>query len=158
MEIEQLEIRDHLSRHAPFDELPDDVLDDVARHVQVKYRKAGTPLLDAGQPIADLHYVRAGAVELFFRSGKLFNRVGEGDIFGQASLRRSKRVRFPAKALEDTLIYFIPDHVFEHLCETCDNFADVVDTEGAGRLKAVTQPSHRISDLMKVRVTRLISR
>src|SRR5690606_6492280 len=89
---------------------------------------------------------------------KLFNRVGEGDIFGQASLRRSKRVRFPAKALEDTLIYFIPDHVFEHLCETCDNFADFVDTEGAGRLKAVTQPSHRISDLMKVRVTRLISR
>lgn len=158
MEIEQLEIRDHLARHAPFDELPDDLLDEAAQQVQVKYFKAGTPILDAGETITDLHYIRAGAVELFFRSGKLFNRLGEGDIFGQASLRRNKKVRFPARALEDSLIYFIPDHVFERLCETCDNFADFVDTEGAGRLKAVTQPSSRISDLMKVRVTRLISR
>src|SRR5690606_9489180 len=158
MEIEQLEIRDHLARHAPFDELPDDLLDEAAQQVQVKYFKAGTPILDAGETITDLHYIRAGAVELFFRSGKLFNRLGEGDIFGQASLRRNKKVRFPARALEDSLIYFIPDHVFERLCETCDNFADFVDTGGAGRLKAVTQPSSRISDLMKVRVTRLISR
>lgn len=158
MQIELLEIRDHLARHAPFDELPDDVLDDAVRHVQVRYFKAGTPILEAGAPINDLHYIRSGAVELFLRSGKLFNRLGEGDIFGQASLRRGKRVRFPAQALEDSLIYFIPGAVFEHLCDTCDNFADFVDTEGAGRLKAVTQPSSRISDLMKLRVTRLISR
>ena len=158
MQIEILEIRDHLARHAPFDELPDDVLDETARQVQVRYFKAGTPILEFGEPISDLHYIRSGAVEVFFRSGKLFNRLGEGDIFGQASLRRGSQVRFPATAFEDSLIYFIPSATFQQLCETCDSFADFVDTEGAGRLKSSIEPPSRISDLMKVRVTRLISR
>lgn len=158
MQIEQLEIRDHLSRHAPFDELPDEVLDTVASQVQVRYYKAGTPILESGEPIHDLHYIRSGAVEIFFRSGKLFNRLSEGDIFGQASLRRQKLVRFPARALEDSLIYFIPEDVFEHLCATCDNFADYVDTEGSGRLKAVVEPQGRINELMNVKVNKLISR
>ncbi|NLC36293.1 MAG: cyclic nucleotide-binding/CBS domain-containing protein [Alcaligenaceae bacterium] len=158
MQIEQLEIRDHLSRHAPFDELPDDILDAVASQVQVRYFKAGTSILESGETIHDLHYIRSGAVEIFFRSGKLFNRLSEGDIFGQASLRRQKQVRFPARALEDSLIYFIPEDVFEHLCATCDNFADYVDTEGSGRLKAVVEPQGRISELMKVRINKLISR
>ena len=158
MQIEILEIRDHLARHAPFDELSDELLDEAARHVQVRYFKAGTPILEFGQEITELHYIRSGAVEVFFRSGKLFNRLVEGDIFGQASLRRGRSVRFPAIALEDSLIYFIPNAIFEQLCAACDNFADFVDTEGAGRLKSVIQPPSRISDLMKVRVMRLISR
>lgn len=158
MQIELIEIRDHLSRHPPFDELPDEVLDDIAGQVQVRYFKAGETILDGDTPIHDLHYIRSGAVELYLRSGKLFNRLSEGDIFGQSSLRRGKRVRFPARALEDSLIYFIPEAVFEHLSANYDNFADYVDTEGAGRLKQVIQPSGRISDLMKVRVNRLISR
>ena len=158
MQIEILEIRDHLGRHAPFDELPDDVLDETACQVQVRYFKAGTPILEFGKPINDLHYIRSGAVEVFFRSGKLFNRLGEGEVFGQASLRRGESVRFPATALEDSLIYFIPRAIFEYLSANCDNFADFVDTEGAGRLKSVIEPPSRISDLIKVRVTRLISR
>ena len=158
MQIELIEIRDHLSRHAPFDELPDEVLDETAAQVQVRYFKAGETILESGEPIHDLHYIRSGAVEILLRSGKLFNRLSEGDIFGQASLRRSKRVRFPARALEDSLIYFIPDAVFEHLSATCDSFADFVDTEGSGRLKSVVQPPSRISELMQVRVNKLISR
>lgn len=158
MQIELIEIRDHLSRHAPFDDLPDDVLDETASQVQVRYFKAGSTILEADGPIHDLHYIRSGAVEIFLRTGKLFNRLGEGDIFGQAGLRRNKQVRFPARALEDTLIYFIPEAVFEHLSTTCDSFADFVDTEGSGRLKSVVQPQGRISELMEVRVNKLISR
>jgi len=158
MQIELIEIRDHLSRHAPFDDLPDDVLDETAAQVQVRYFKAGETILESGEPVHDLHYIRSGAVEIFLRSGKLFNRLSEGDIFGQASLRRGKRVRFPAIALEDSLIYFIPDTVFEQLSASCDSFADFVDTEGSGRLKSVVQPPTRISDLMQVKVNKLISR
>lgn len=158
MQIELIEIRDHLSRHPPFDDLPDEVLDNIAARIQVRYFKAGATILDSNTPIHDLHYIRSGAVELYLRSGKLFNRLSEGDIFGQSSLRRGKQVRFPARALEDSLIYFIPDTVFENLSANYDSFADYVDTESAGRLKKVVQPSSRISDLMKVRVNRLISR
>src|SRR5690606_39726524 len=96
-------------------------------------------------------YIRSGAVETFLRNGDLFNRLGEGDIFGQSGLRRGGRVRFPVKALEDTLIYFIPGSTFAQLCATFDSFADFVDTEGAGRLKAVAQPQGRAGELVKVR-------
>lgn len=158
MQIELIEIRDHMSRHAPFDELSEETLDDIAQHVQVRYFKAGTPILQNGESIEDLHYIRSGAVEIFLRSGELFNRLGEGDIFGQASLRRDRKVRFPATALEDTLIYFIPVALFEYLSNTCDSFADFVDTEGAGRLKSMVQTQGRTSELLKVRANRLISR
>lgn len=157
MQIELIEIRDHLSRHAPFEDLPEETLDEVAGRVQVRYFKAGEVILEHGDPIVDLHYIRSGAVEIFLRSGELFNRLGEGDIFGQASLRRNNRVRFPARALEDTLVYFIPGAVFEHLSNSWDSFADFVDTEGSGRLKSAT-PQGRASELLNVKVNKLISR
>lgn len=158
MQIELIEIRDHLSRFAPFDELPEETLDETASQVQVRYYKAGTPILEFGQEITELHYIRSGAVEIYRRNGEFFNRLGEGDIFGQASLRRGGRVRFPASALEDTLIYFIPGEQFNQLCEQHDQFADFVDTEGSGRLRSAVQSQGRASELIKVKVNKLIGR
>ena len=158
MHVELIEIRDHFSRFAPFDDLPEEVLDDLARQVQVRYFKAGTPILHQNDDITELHYIRSGAVEIYARNGELFNRLGEGDIFGQSSLRRGGRVRFPAKALEDTLIYFIPGELFSRLCDQYDHLADFVDTEGAKRLRSAVQPHGRASELVKVRVNKLVSR
>lgn len=158
MQVEMIEIRDHLSRFAPFDELPEETLDDIARQTQVRYFKAGSPILDKDAPLNELHYIRSGAVEIYRPNGELFNRLGEGDIFGQAGLRRNRRVRFPARALEDSLIYFIPGELFFRLCDEHDSFADFVDTEGAGRLRSAVQSQGRASELSKVRVNRLISR
>lgn len=41
MQIELLEIRDHLQRFAPFDTLPQASLDAIAQRVEVGYFKAG---------------------------------------------------------------------------------------------------------------------
>src|SRR5690606_10555950 len=150
--------RDHLSRFAPFDELPEETLDDIARQTQVRYFKAGSPILDKDAPLNELHYIRSGAVEIYRPNGELFNRLGEGDIFGQAGLRRNRRVRSPARALEDSLIYFIPGELFFRLCDEHDSFADFVDTEGAARLRSAVQSQGRASELSKVRVNRLIRR
>ncbi len=158
MQVELIEIRDHLSRFAPFDELPEDTLDEIARQTQVRYFKAGTSILQQDEEITELHYIRSGAVEIYRRNGELFNRLGEGDIFGQAGLRRHGRVRFPARALEDTLIYFIPGKLFSELCDQHDSLADFVDTEGSGRLRSAVEPQGRASELMKIRVNKLISR
>lgn len=108
MQIELQEISDHLHRFPPFDVLPKDTLDMIAQRIEVSYFRAGSVILEAGSQITDLHYVRSGAVEIYRRTGELYNRLVEGDIFGQAGLLRSNKVRFPAKALEDSLIYFIP--------------------------------------------------
>ncbi|GIZ10761.1 DUF294 nucleotidyltransferase-like domain-containing protein [Pseudomonas sp. NCCP-436] len=159
MQIELIEIRDHLSRFAPFDNLPEQTLDELACQIQVGYFKAGSEILAVGAPIHDLHYVRSGAVEIHRRGGELHNRLSEGDIFGQAGLLRGNRVRLGATALEDSLIYFIPATLFQQLCEQFDSFADFVEAEGQSRLKSALEDSHgQASELMKIRVRKLIGR
>ncbi|SDT16948.1 CBS domain-containing protein [Halopseudomonas litoralis] len=156
MQVELIEIRDHLSRFAPFDELPDEVLDGIARQVQVGYFKSGSHILEHDQPVADLHYIRSGAVDIHRRNGELYNRLTEGDIFAQAGLLRGNRVRFPAQAIEDTLIYFIPSALFHQLCEQHDNFSDFVDTEGQSRLKSAADS--QASESVNIKVRKLLSR
>ncbi|NER62541.1 cyclic nucleotide-binding domain-containing protein, partial [Pseudomonas sp. MAFF212428] len=158
MQIELLEVRDHLHRFAPFDALPEDTLNGIAQRIQVSYFKAGSAILEAGSSIQDLHYVRSGAVEIYRRNGELYNRLGEGDIFGQAGLLRSNKVRFPAKALEDSLIYFIPADLFAELCEQHDSFAEFVEAEGHSRLKSAAEGQGRASELIQLKARTLLSR
>ena len=158
MQIELIEIRDHLNRFPPFDALPEDRLDAIATQVQVAYFKAGSDILLYGADIHELHYVRSGAVEIYRRNGELYNRLSEGDIFGQAGLLRSNKVRFPARAIEDSLIYFIPAVVFAQLCEAFDSFADFVEAEGQSRLKSAVDSQGKARDLMKIKVRQLIAR
>lgn len=158
MQIELLEVRDHLHRFAPFDALPEETLNGIAPRIQVSYFKAGSTILEAGASIQDLHYVRSGAVEIYRRNGELYNRLGEGDIFGQAGLLRSNKVRFPAKALEDSLIYFIPADLFAELCEQHDSFAEFVEAEGHSRLKSAVEGQGRASELIQLKARTLLSR
>ncbi|WET08091.1 DUF294 nucleotidyltransferase-like domain-containing protein [Pseudomonas sp. D3] len=158
MQIELQEISDHLYRFAPFDTLPKESVDAIARRVEVSYFKAGSDILEAGAIIQDLHYVRSGAVEIYRRNGELYNRLVEGDIFGQAGLLRSNKVRFPARALEDSLIYYIPADVFADLCAQHDAFADFVEAEGHSRLKTAVEAQGRASELIQLKCRALISR
>lgn len=158
MQVELIEIRDHLSRFPPFDGLPEDTLADLARQVEIGYFKAGTQILEFAQPITDLHYIRSGAVEVQRRNGDLYNRLGEGDFFGQAGLLRHNRTRFPVRAIEDTLIYFIPDVLFQQLCDEHDGFAEFVGAEGQSPLKSAITNQGKASELQNIRVRTLINR
>ncbi|MCK1789118.1 DUF294 nucleotidyltransferase-like domain-containing protein [Pseudomonas violetae] len=158
MQIELQEIRDHLHRFPPFDQLPQESLDAIAQRIEVSYFKAGSDILVAGAVIQDLHYVRSGAVEIYRRNGDLYNRLVEGDIFGQAGLLRSNKVRFPARALEDSLIYFIPADMFAELCAQHDAFADFVEAEGHSRLQTAVEAQGRASELIQLKCRALISR
>ncbi len=156
MEAEVREIRDHLSLNPPFDTLPEELLEEVASHVEIAYFKAGTMILEHAQPINELPYIRSGAVEVYHHNGELYNRLEEGDIFGQFGLLRQRRVRFPVKAIEDTLLYRIPYSIFDRLCDD-DSFADFVELSGS-RLKSTVDQTLRENDLMTTRVRKLISR
>ena len=157
MEAEVREIRDHIGRFPPFDRLSEELLDVVAASVEISYFKAGTTLFEQGDPIHALPYIRSGAVEVYRHNGELYNRLGEGDIFGQFGLLRNRRVRFPVKAIEDTLLYLIPEAIFDQLCTEDDNFADFVELSGS-RLKSAVEQSMRDNDMMVTRVRKLITR
>ncbi|MDR9468121.1 putative nucleotidyltransferase substrate binding domain-containing protein [Marinospirillum sp.] len=158
MEVEHLEVLDFLRRFPPFGELPEEVLEKIASQVEVGYFKAGTQILEFNQEIDALHVVRAGAVEVFRRNGDLYNRLSEGGFFGEFGLLRNKKVRFPVRALEDTLVYFIPEPLFTEVFENHELFADAVEVEDRTRLRQAVSRREDANELMTSRVIRLISR
>lgn len=157
MEAEVREIREHLGRYPPFDRLSEQLLDMVASSVEISYFRAGSLILSYKQSIDSLYYIRSGAVETYRHNNELYNRLGEGDIFGHLGLLHNHHVRYPVSAIEDTLVYLIPDAVFQQLCDEDENFADFVELSGS-RLKATVEQSQRENDMMVTRVRSLISR
>ena len=158
MQAELIDIRNHMASYPPFDEMEEEVLDKVVASVEVEYFRAGTPILELGDLNTWLYYIRSGAVEIYRRSGELYDRAGEGEIFGHFGLLMNKKVRFPVKAIEDTLIYRIPDEIFQFLFENDDNFADYVEVEDHNRLRTALSRREKSNELMTSRVTRLIAR
>ncbi|QJQ98244.1 DUF294 nucleotidyltransferase-like domain-containing protein [Halomonas sp. PGE1] len=157
MEVELLEIRQHMGRFPPFDALSDDLLDEIAGQVEVAYYRAGSEILLLDQEIHELGYIRSGAVEVYRRNGDLYDRRGEGDIFGHFSLLRNHRVRYPVRALEDSLIYFLPDALFQRLCEEDEHFAEFVELERP-RLESAVEQHKKQNDMMITRVRKLLTR
>lgn len=158
MEIEQIEVLAFLKQHPPFNELPEEVLSWVATQVEISYYKAGSQILAFEQAIDALHLVRSGAVEVFRRNGDLYNRLSEGGLFGQFGLLRHGKVRFPAQALEDTLVYLIPVTVFNQLFDEHETFADAVEIEDRTRLRQAISRHESANELLSERVGRLIKR
>lgn len=158
MQVEQLEIVDFLRRHAPFTDLPEDTLHRVAASIDVRYFKAGTPIIAFGDEALYWYVVRSGAVEVFRRNGTLYNRLTEGGYFGEFGLLRNKRVRFPAVALEDTLLYLIPEPVFTDLFENNESFADYVEIEDRTRLRHTVAQREDANPLMTATVATLVGR
>ncbi len=157
MDVELLEIRQHMGQFPPFDGLSDELLDAIAAKVEVSYFKTGSDILELDATLDELCYIRSGAVEVYRRQGELYNRLAEGDIFGHFSLLRNHKVRFPAKAIEDTLIYFIPNDVFQRLCEEDDEFADFVELEQP-RLETAAEQQKKSNDMMVTRIRKLVTR
>ncbi|MEO9523175.1 putative nucleotidyltransferase substrate binding domain-containing protein [Marinobacter alexandrii] len=158
MQAELIDIRNHMANYPPFDEMPEELLDRVVGTIEVEYFRAGTSILEFGKANHWLYYIRSGAVEIYRRSGELYNRIGEGEMFGQFGLLMHQKVRFPAKALEDTLIYRFPEEIFRLLFENDDNFADFVEVEDNSRLRSALSRREKSNELMTSRVTRLITR
>jgi len=156
MEIEQAEIREHLRDHEPFSFLTEGELEGVARSVEVKYFRAGSDIVTFGDQINDLHYIRSGSVELYRRTGELYNRLSEGDVFGQLGLLSGRSARFPARALEDTLIYFIPGELFKRLFDSNVAFADYVEVEDRTRLRQAAQQHTEGNPLLTLRAGKLV--
>ncbi|AHI28911.1 putative nucleotidyltransferase substrate binding domain-containing protein [Marinobacter similis] len=158
MQAELIDIRNHMANYPPFDEIPEELLDRVVGTIEVEYFRAGTSILEFGKANHWLYYIRSGAVEIYRRSGELYNRIGEGEMFGQFGLLMHQKVRFPAKALEDTLIYRFPEEIFRLLFENDDNFADFVEVEDNSRLRSALSRREKSNELMTSKVTRLITR
>lgn len=158
MEAELLEIQNFLAQYPPFNELPEDVLTKVTQNVEISYYRQDTPIIHLGDHINDLYIVRSGVVEVYRRKGELYNRLDQGDLFGQMGLLTNNKVRFPVKAIEDTLVYCLSQEIFQELYDNHDSFADFVEVEDNARLRQANSESNDANDLTTSKVRTLLSR
>ncbi|QYK13003.1 CBS domain-containing protein [Shewanella rhizosphaerae] len=158
MEAELNEIQNFLSQYPPFNALPDEVVAMVSHHVEIAYYRQDTPIIHFGDQIHDLYMVRSGVVEVYRRKGELYNRLDSGDLFGQMGLLTNNKVRFPVKAIEDTLVYCIPEAIFQQLYDQYDTFADFVEVEDSARLRQTVSNTSEQNDLTTSKVKTLLTR
>ncbi len=158
MQAEQVEIAQFLAQHPPFDDLPTNALNELAQQVEIAYYRSQTDILTLGQDIADLFIIRSGSVEIYRRNNELYNRLDVGGIFGQMGLLMNRKVRFPAKALEDTLVYCINFTLFNRFCDEFDGFADYFEADGNVRLRQALVEQADSNDLTTAKVKSLIHR
>ncbi|WP_428603943.1 putative nucleotidyltransferase substrate binding domain-containing protein [Sedimenticola sp.] len=160
MHAEQLEIAGFLEKHPPFDELSQEALQELAQQVEVAYYRSGNDILNFAEPLQDLYVIRRGAVETYRRTGELYSRLSDGDVFGQMGLLMNQRVRFPVKAIEDTLVYCIPFEQFRDYCDRYETFADYFESENdsSSLLRKAISAQHDNNDLTTVKVKGLMPR
>jgi CBS domain-containing protein len=114
------DIAEFLRRHPPFDTLGEDALAGVAARAEIEFHAVRTPILDSAEATAEFAYVvRRGSVELVI-DGRLLDLLGEGEMFGFASLLAEAPLGFVARAAEDTLVYRIPADVIRPVLERPD--------------------------------------
>ena len=102
------EVRDFLARHAPFDVLPEEVLDRIPRQCTLRYARRGTVVLEA-RAAGD------GALCRALRRGRRrrrerhdIERVDTGSAFGMSTLLERRPTRFRCVATEDSLLVVLP--------------------------------------------------
>ena len=123
MDIELLEIRDFLQLYHPFDQLPEQALNELPEKLQVRYFRRETAIPDGDDLVSFLYLVRTGAVEIRNAEQELFARLGEGDVFGYRTSSRDDPQAYNAVAIEDSLLYLLPAREVDDLCERYAQFA-----------------------------------
>lgn len=113
MDVELVEVRDFLARCAPFDDLPDEVLDRLPARLTQRYHRRGSVIVGVGESNDSLHLIRSGAVEICDPEGTLLDTRDEGDCFGYSTLVRSTPSRYRMEAAADTLVLEMSLEVFD---------------------------------------------
>ncbi len=156
MSVEIQDIITFVSSHEPFDNLPEDEVRALCGHIEVSYYRANTQILNYGDPIDSLFLIRSGSVEVLRRTGELYNRQEPGQLFGQMGILMNGHVRYPVRALEDTLIYQIPSAIFLALCKQYGEFGDYFEANEHSTLRQAVSNDADKNDMTTVRVRDII--
>lgn len=117
MDVEQLAIRDYLTKCPPLTELPTAELEVLAQAIVIQRVPQGDDVLTIGAENTVAFLIRAGAVDVLLESGDWYGRFGDGDWVGYRSVMRGGKVSMTVRAIEDTLLYAVPGALFLSLLE-----------------------------------------
>jgi CBS domain-containing protein len=104
-----------LRAHPPFDALDAGAVERMAAVAELETLAAGTTIFSQGDgPVTHLRVVRSGAVEIV-ADGRVLDLLGEGELFGHASMLSGLPAGFEARAAEETVCYRIEAGVAQEL-------------------------------------------
>ena len=130
-----MEPLEFLRRHPPFDRLGERELRRVEDALEISFAPRGEQVLRRGGARSEhLYVVRKGAVRLE-REGQQLRALEEGDCFGFPSLIARASPLADAVAVEDTLLYRLPEAVFAALMAASPAFAEFFLLDLAARLR-----------------------
>ena len=117
-----------LSRIMPFNELDDETLHQLARHVKVDFFPKGTRLFTAGQTdITHLYLIQKGGVKSFIVDDEgevtLKDYRGEGAYIGALPIIRGTAANLDIETVEDTFCFLLPREIFLDLINSQSGFA-----------------------------------
>jgi len=161
VEVKLLEIRDFLSAHPPFDQLPEKTLDELTPKLSIRYLRRGREFPpEDGNPAA-VYVVRQGAISLFDKRRKLLSKMSEGDLHGQHCIVTDTKVHH-GEAMEDTLLYALPCEEIERLRREFDEFDAYFEPVEGKRLKSalsrLSNDTFGTSTMMSTKVIDIIER
>ena len=112
----------------PFNQVDDETLHQVARHVKVDFFPKGTRLLTAGETdITHLYLIQQGGVKSFIRDDEgeitLKDYRGEGSYIGALGIIRKTLANLDIETVEDTFCFLLPREIFLELIESQPGFA-----------------------------------
>ncbi len=107
-------VLDFLRQTLPFSELEIATCERAAAGMTIAYHRRGEQLGAAVEP-AGLRILRAGAVDLRAADNKLLDRLGEGESFHIGRLNSGACEEVVATFIEDSLVYLLPDPVYQRL-------------------------------------------
>lgn len=113
--MELIEIKEFLGKHPPFDQLPDAVLETLAKRLTVRYLRRGTPFPPEELQAPALPIVRTGAVEFRDDKGELLEKLCEGDLYPTLCLGADETLPARGRVVEDSLLYLLPCGELESL-------------------------------------------
>ena len=135
MTSEIAEVAKFLRQTPPFQSLSEDWCAAISRRIEVRYAKAGSAILTAGEQNDRLFVVRSGSVELRLAGEELTARLAVGATFAYPSLLRGGEVHNTTFAIEDTLLYAIPADLFHELRAQEKAFRQFFAQDEAERIK-----------------------
>lgn len=158
MRPEVVDVINFVKQFEPFYLLSDDSLSMLCQQIQISYYRSGKPILGLGDLIDTLYMVRSGSVEIHRRDGQLYNRLEPGGLFGHAGLLMNGRVRYPAVAIEDCLVYRIPVDIFINYCDEFPSFGDFFEVNDNSTLQQAVSQSDAGNDMTTAKVRDIVLR
>jgi CBS domain-containing protein len=153
------DVRDFLAARPPFESLPGAALNELPRHLAVRYLRRGADFPPSDADPASLYVLRKGAVEIRDGAGTLVEKLAEGDIFDAAAAQDPPLTGVTA---EDTLVYVLAGRVLHALRRDHPTFDRSFDRTIVERLRRAGDSVHDAprtgGDLLHLRVCDVVSR